>query len=518
MKTSIKYIEKSKSELIALLAEKENQLEKYQHQIKYQSDEINSLLEQLKLRSLRQFGRKSEESPHMQLSLFDEAELPKKAAEIIDADEEIHIKEHIRKKTPGRKPLPTNLSREQRIYDLSEAEKICNCGNELTHIKNETCEQLEIIPAKVYVIEHIKMKYACKKCEETIKTASMPKQPIPRSIASPGLLSYTIVSKFQDHLPLYRQEKILRRIGIDIPRATLSLWVIRAAEFLKPLYDKLRANILSYDVSYSDETTVQVIKELSKSINSKKYMWLFAGGPPNKFSYYYQYHPTRSHDVPAQFFTEYKGYIHCDGYSAYDALAAKFSGITLVGCLYHARRKFVEITKIAPKKEGVAFDVVNTIAKLAQIEEKLKTLTPDNRFLERKNQARVMLDQLHDYLIDVYPRIPPKSALGEACFYMLNQWPKLINYLKDGRLENSNNLSERAIKPFVIGRKGWLFANSVEGANSAAILYSLVETCKYHNIEPYDWFRHVLTHLPTTPEHEIINLLPFNVDPSTLRQ
>jgi transposase len=373
MKINTAYQEKSKEELLALLAERDSH-------ITQQSQQIDALTEMVRIYRYRQFGNKSEKTSADQLSIFNEAELPKNAEAIIEADEEIHIASHTRKKSPGRKPLPENLPREQRIHDLPEEEKICACGKELTHIKDETCEQLEIIPAKVYVIQHVKKKYACKYCEDTIKTASMPAQPIPRSIASPGLLSHVLVSKFEDHLPLHRQEQMLRRIGIDIPRATLSLWVIRAAELFKPMMKLIHKNILNYDVAYSDETTVQVLKESNKGANSKKYMWLFTGGSPDKFAYYYHYHHSRSHDVPLDFFDGYKGYIHCDGFPGYDTLAAKSAEIKLSGCLYHARRKFVEIIKVTQAKEGVAHDVLLYITKLAKIEEEIKSLSTEDKF------------------------------------------------------------------------------------------------------------------------------------------
>lgn len=345
----------------------------------------------------------------------------------------------------------------------------------------------------------------------------MPTQPIPRSIAAPGLLSHVLVSKFQDHLPLHRQEQMLRRIGIDIPRSTLYLWVIRCAELLKPLLNIIHQQIISYDVAYSDETTVQVVKEQNKCVQSKKYMWLFAGGPPEKFAYYYNYHPSRAHNVAADFFEGYKGYIHCDGFPGYDTLAAKSSDIILSGCLYHARRKFVEITKVVKAKEGVAHDVLKYITLLAKIEEDIKELSALDKFKIRNEKAKPVLDELYTYLITMQPRIPPKSPLGQAVSYTLNQWTKLITYLKDGRLENNNNRSERAIKPFAIGRKGWLFANSVPGAHAAATLFSLVETCKYHGIEPYDWFRYVLQQLPLCKmADEIESLLPFNIDRTLL--
>jgi transposase len=512
MKANTAYQEKSKEELLSLLLEKDSQLTEKENQ-------INSLTELLRIYRYRQFGNKSEKSTPDQLSIFNEAELPKKLDTIIKSDEEITIAAHARAKSPGRKALPQNLVREQRIYDLSDEEKICTCGEQLTHIKDETCEQLDIIPAKVYVIQHVKKKYACKHCEETIKTATMPTQPIPRSIASPGLLSHVLVSKFEDHLPLYRQEQMLRRIGVDIPRATLCVWVIRAAELFKPMMQLMHKNILNYDVAYSDETTLQVLKDPNKGVRSKKYMWLFSGGEKNKFCFYYRYHHSRSHDVPLDFFDGYKGYIHCDGFPGYDVLAKKSADIKLSGCLYHARRKFAEIVKVTQAKEGVAHNVLLSIAKIAKIEEEIKLLSTENKFNLRLEKVKPLLDDLHAYLIAMQPRVLPKSPLGQAVSYTLNQWPKFLTYLEDGRLENNNNRSERAIKPFVIGRKGWLFADSIAGAEAAAIIFSLIETCKYHKVEAYDWFRYVLQQLPLChSDPDIEALMPFNIDQGLIKR
>lgn len=510
MKTTALYQEKSTDELLEII-------EKQHQAITQQSKQINSLTELLRIYRYRLFGNKSEKIPHEQLGIFNEAELPKNAESIAESDAAIHIQAHTRQSSRGRKPLPTDLPREQRIYDLPEDEKICSCGETLTHIKNEKCEQLEIIPAKVFVIEHLRMKYACRHCEATIVTAPMPAQPIPRSIASPGLLSHVLVSKYQDHLPLYRQEKMLRRIGVDIPRATLSLWVIKAATLLKPLLSLIHKNIIQYDIAYADETTTQVLKDPNKGVHSKKYMWIFAGGPPNQFAFYYHYHHSRSHDVPLEFFDGYQGYIHCDGYSGYDALAAKSADIILSGCMYHARRKFAEIVKITKAKEGVAVDVLKYIAALAKIEEDIKEISHTDKTRIRQEKAKPLLDALHNYLNEVYPRVLPKSPLGGAISYTLNQWPKLLVYLRDGRLENNNNRTERAVKPFAIGRKGWLFSDSVAGAEAGAILFSLIETCKYHHIEAYDWLKYALQQMPLCQSNdEIEALLPFNINPKLI--
>jgi len=485
--------------------------------VSQQAKQIQFLEEQILAYQLRQFAAKSEKINSNQASLFDEAELPKLEEKILSQEEEITVASYKRQSKVGRKPLPGELLRVPRVYDLSAEEKICSCGCQLTHIKDEKSEQLEIIPAKIYVIEHTRKKYACKSCQGTIKLAKHPSAPIPRSIAASGLLSHVLVSKFQDHLPLHRQETILRRIGVDIPRATLSLWVIKCAELLLPLLKLMHDRILTYDIAYADETTIQVLKEPNKGVQSKKYMWLFAGGPPEEFVYYYHYHHSRSHEVPIVLLEDFAGFLHCDGYTAYDSLASKNPSITLIGCLYHARRKFVEVAKLMPSKEGVATHVVNTIAKLAHIEEEIKNLSLPEKQLTRLSKAKPLLDDLQQYLINNQPNIPPKSLLGQAVSYTLNQWPKILNYLKDPRLEISNNLSERAIKPFVIGRKGWLFANSVDGANAAATIFSLIETCKHHKVEPYEYLRYVLNVLPqcqTIDDYE--RLLPYKIDKSLL--
>lgn len=502
MKKSINYNEKSKKELIQLLSAQDKQ--------------ITFLEEFIAAQKLRQFANKSEKWNIHQLAFFDEAVSVKNEEKILAIEEEIQVASFTRKKFPGRKALPVDLPREQRIYDLTEVEKICSCGCELTHIKDEKSEQLEYIPAKIFVIEHIKKKYACKQCEETIKTASMPVQPIPRSIAASGLLSHVLVSKFEDYMPLYRQEKILKRIGVDLPRATLSLWVLKCAALLKPLMKLLHDNILNYDIAYADETTCQVLNEPNKGVQSKKYMWLFSGGSPQQFAFYYQYHPSRSHDVALNFFEDFTGYLHCDGFSAYDTLAAK-RPITLVGCLYHARRKFMEIIKLAPNKEGIASNVIKLIAKISHIEAEIKYITDAEKKIIRQEKAKPILDELYNYLLKNQLSVPPKSLLGAAISYTLNQWHKLVVYLDDGRLENNNNLSERAIKPFVMGRKAWLFANSVEGAESAAIIYSLIETCKHHHVQPYAWLKYVLQKIPTCQTlEEFEALLPFNIDKKLL--
>ena len=371
----------------------------------------------------------------------------------------------------------------------------------------------------MYVVELVKKKYACKSCEETIKTAKAPLQAIPKSMAGPGLLAHILVAKFCDHLPLYRQEKILQRVGIDISRSSLCHWVIRCGQLVEPLIKLMQSDINDYDIAYADETTVQVLKEPGRRAQQKSYMWLFGGGPPEKFAWVYQYHPSRHGHIPQTFFEDFTGYCHVDGYAGYNELMHQ--RIQLVGCLTHARRKFFEVAQTLRKKKGLANHALNVIAKLYHIESQAKEqgLTVEQRHSLRQQEAKPLLDDFHTWLEENKHKTPPKSPIGKAIQYSLNQWHKLIRYLDDGRCEIDNNRSERAIKPFVIGRKNWMFADRVEGAKAAANIFSLIETCKANGIEPYAYLRYLLTHLPmanTVEQLEI--LLPYHCDREQLMQ
>lgn len=478
---------------------------------------IESLRHQLNKALRHRFGKKSEKDNSHQWSLFDEVIMPDNTEEIIQVESEITVPAHQRKK-PGRKPITSDLPRVQQIHDLPALEKVCSCGCDLTKIGEETTEQLDFIPAKVQVIQHVHYKYACKACEETIKTAKGLKHPIPKSIASPGLLSHIAVSKFCDHLPLYRQETILQRMGIDIARNTLSHWMIKIGELFLPLYKLMQHNFTLYDIAYADETPVQVLKEPDRPAEAKSYMWCFVGGPPEKRSIIYHYDISRGHRVPLKMLEDFQGWLHCDGHPAYDAYARITPGITLLGCWMHCRRNFFEVTKTI-KTEGLAHKAVKKIAKLYRIEEelKLKAATPEEVYQYRQMHSKPLLNEFKEWLDENTLHIRPKSPLGEAFVYALNQWDKLIRYVNDGRLEMDNGLSERQIKPFVIGRKNWIFYNSVAGAQAAEIIYSIIETAKYHKVEPYSYLRYVLTQLPNvTTEKELEALLPFNVDRTLL--
>lgn len=397
--------EKSKHELCSLVqtlqlkvVEQTETIDTNRQTIANKEKTILELYEALRLSRHRFFAKKSEKDHNgfYQVSLFDEAVPPEdlKAIEAIEAaDEAITVASHPRKKggTPGRKPLPEELPRVERIYDLSDEEKQCDCGGALQKIGEMTSEQLDIIPAKIQVIRHIRLKYACPDacCDVTVKQARMPKLPIPKSIASASLLAHVWVSKYVDHLPLYRQEKILQRSGVDIPRSSMSAWVIRCSKLLEPLVERMRTEILGHDIAYADETRVQVLKEPDRAPSKQSYMWVFGGGPPERFSVVFRYAQTRAHDVPLTFLDGYKGYLHCDGYGGYDALATRNPRIVQVGCWYHCRRKFVEASQVS-KKAGLARQVVRTIGKLSKIEREAadEELSSDACYALRQKKAR----------------------------------------------------------------------------------------------------------------------------------
>jgi transposase len=464
------------------------------------TEEIERLKELIKLLQHRKFGKKSEQTDDKQLTLFDE---PEEANTTVEA-KEIEVSAHKRTKN---RSLPKNLPTEQIYYDLEESEKICACGKELHKFGEDKLEQLDYIPAKIKRIEHIKVKYSCKFCE-IVKTAKMPKQPIPKSIATPGLLAQIITSKYVDHLPLYRQEQIYARIGIDLPRATFANWIFKCAELLEPLVVKLKLNIIKSNYVQADETTVNVLSEKEKSTN---YMWVFMSEPKDTPSVVFEYNASRSGEVAANFLQGFSGYLQTDGYIAYNALKAQQNIIGL-GCFAHVRRKFFEITKII-KNPGSAHIALKYINQLYKIERDARELNFNYKQLYeyRQEQAIPILTEFKAWLDKTVSRVQPKSATGVAINYTLNQWASLVNYCLDGTLEIDNNAIERMIKPFALGRKNWLFSGNAKGAEASAILYSLVQTCKINNVEPYEYFRHVLTVIPNiSSDAELEKLLPQN--------
>lgn len=488
--------------------------------------EIDFLKERIRLLTNELFGRKTEKLPkadEKQLLLFAEDQVDVEGAAPPD---EVTIPQHKRKKR-CRKPLPEDLPRVEVVLDIQDEEKTCGCGSKLSHIGSDTSEKLEIIPAKVLVIRYIRKKYACKSCEgveddgPTVKIAPLPPQIIPKSMATAGLLAHIITSKFEYALPFYRQEKIFRQMGIDLPRSTLCGWAIKVAEKLEPIMSLLHKEIRSGPLINIDETPVQVLKEPGRSNTSKSYMWVYRGGDPNRPALIYQYHPTRSGQVPLSFLKGYKGYVQTDAYNGYDALGRQ-AGVELVGCWAHARRNFIKVinARSSKSKTGLADVAIEYIGNLYQIEKQAreKELRPEEIYQLRQENTKPILDEFYKWLLAKVDLTPPKGLLGKAINYTLKYWDRLIRYVEDGRLRPDNNLAENAIRPFVIGRKNWIFNGSPNGAEASSNLYSLVETAKASGLNPYEYFRYLLEKLPhSETEEDYQNLLPRNIDPADLK-
>lgn len=437
-------------------------------------------------------------------------------------DEEVKVAEHSRKKK-GRQPLPEDLPREEIIHDIPEAEKTCSCGCTKTQIGADESEQLHIEKPRIKVVRHIRLKYACKNCEgsseenkPSVTIAPAPAQLIPKSFASISLLIYILIGKFVDALPLYRQEKQFKRLGVELSRKTMSSWLIRVAERCRPLIPLLKEEIRSGPLINIDETTLQVMKEKDRPNRTKSYVWIFRGHAEERPAVVFEYHQTRSGQAAVDFCQGYKGYVQSDGYAGYNALA-EMEGITLCGCMAHARRKFFETAQAGKKKIGKikAADIaLKFIGKLYKLEKEARAegLNHEQIRQMRQEKARPILDEFGLWLRDTFPRTPPKGLLGKAIAYTLKQWERLNVYLEDGRLTPDNNDVENAIRPFVVGRKNWLFSGSPAGAHASAVFFSLIETARMNQLDPDKYMRFLLENLTVADDTlDFKELLPTRV-------
>lgn len=498
--------------LKALLLEKDRRLTE-------KDKRIALLEEQLRLFRHQRFAASSEKSA-AQAELFNEAEAFEAAAEeSVDAedsgDSATETLSYERRKPRGRKPLPADLPRVRIEHDLAEADKVCDCGCALTHIGEELSEQLDIIPATVQVLQHARQKYACKACEATVRTAVLPGQPIPKSNASAGLLAYIATAKYQDALPLHRQETIFKRMDVAIPRNTLANWMMRCGELISPLMAALDKDIRRGNIIHCDETPLQVLQEPDKPPGSQSYLWVRRSGDSDRPIVLFDYAPSRAGSVAAQLLEGFSGYLQTDDYAGYHA-AGRQNGIVHLGCWAHARRKFVDAQKAAApndkkaKRTGKADVAIHFIAKLYGVEKQAKAMSGAERHRLRQDNSVPLLNALRAWLDKTLHTTVPKGALGTALGYLHKNWEKLIRYVDDGNLNIDNNPAENAIRPFVIGRKNWLFSATPKGAHASAALYSLIETAKANGLEPYGYLRKVFATLPgISTEEELQALLPW---------
>jgi transposase len=500
-------------------------------EVKYQ-EKIHYLEEQLRLFKNELFGRSSEKRhvPHAdQMPLFNSND-DHAGVDTQTSDDTIVIAAHSRKKS-GRKALPKDLPRIDIIHDLSEEEKQCGCGQRKSCIGEEISEKLDYIPARLQVERHIRLKYACKSCEgvendgPTVMIAPAPVQLIAKSNATSGLLAHIAVSKFADAVPLYRQQKIFSRLGIDLSRAVMAKWMVQAAGSSAGLIDLLQEEIRGGPLIGIDESSLQVLNEAGRHNTSKSYMWVYRGGQPDRPSLLYQYYRTRSGRVALEFLDDYHGYIQSDDFAGYNHLDQN-PNIVHLGCWAHARRKFIKVVKVRKKHrskrvnpKGLADEALDYIGNLYQVEKEAQRRELDavQIYQLRQEKAKPLLDEFKDWLETNQPLTPPKGLLGQAISYTLSNWEKLIIYIEDGQLRPDNNLVENAIRPFVVGRKNWLFAGSPDGAKASATFFSLIETAKANGLEPYAYLKHIFEKLPLAQtEQDLKDLLPQNIASDSL--
>jgi transposase len=494
--------------------------------------QIKHLLEKIMLLTRQRFGPSSDRISPDQLGLFNEAELEADIAAL-----ELQVAPLVEppaptpeaapptpKAKPVRKPLPEHLPRVERIIDLAPEDKQA-LGEDFGLIGYDSSEQLAIIPRQPYVIRTLRAKYAPRHPEraagaEGVIIAPRAPQILPKSLAHSSLLADIVVAKYADALPLYRQEQIFARDGVELSRQTMSGWMVALEAPLKPLMAAMKALLGEDPVLHVDETRVQVLAEPGREATQQSFMWVYRGGSPERPVILFDYSETRSAAAPRAFLQGLsleKVYLLTDGYGVYSPLALELGLLGNPACWAHVRRKFVEAAA-GRSHTAAAHQMVGLIGKLYAVERRLKDLSPAQRQHERGVQSRPILDAIKTWLDDKAPRVPPQSLLGKAIAYTLNLWPQLTIFLQDGHIPIDNNPAENAIRPFVVGRKNWLFSFSPSGARASATLYSLIESAKANGLEPRAYLAFIFERLPVTKTPEdIAALLPQNLSAEDIR-
>ena len=513
----------SNAEMVTISRAEYEELQAQSKRVSELESRVDVLMEALRLARHKQFGASSEKSEDAlmeQLSfLFNEAEVFSAAQKEEENVTVVAAHKRHKKHEYTLDNIPEGIETKQVEHRLEGADLICpQCGDTMTAIGKEVVRTLEIIPAQTVVREDIYYTYACQNCnKEDIETpvvnAPREKNIIPGSFATPEAIAHITTQKFVMGSPLYRQEQELNRQGIHLSRQTMSNWILKATEdYLAPVYEQLHKELIARDVLHADETTLQVLHEPGKAPQSESYMWLYrTSGDTDKPIVLYEYQPGRGAKHPKEFLAGYKGYLHTDGYAGYHDLG---EDITVVGCWAHARRKFDEAVKSLPKgkaKGSSASQGLTYCNLLFGIEQEIAGKTAEERYEKRLKQAKPVLDAMFAWANS--RTAAPKSALGKALHYLKEQWPYLTKYLQDGRLEISNNRAERSIKPFVIDRKNFLFANTPKGATGSAVMFSLIQTAIENGLDPYKYLTWLLKQAKDADLADswvVQNLLPWN--------
>lgn len=495
------------------IAELTKKLASTQHQLTTLQHQVEQLLR-------RVYGRRSEKLDPNQLmfdNFFLEAAEQTESQPVVEPEPEPEpAPKSIRKRNknhPGRVPIPEHLERVEIVLDIPEEEKVCpQTAQPLKHIGWEVSEKLEYRPGKFLVNVYKRPKYASPdnmaSGEVGVIIASMPDHPILKCKADVGLLSHIIVSKFADHLPLYRQDVIFEREGVSISRATQTSWMLQIYEAIQPLGDVLKHVVLEDDILFTDDSIIPLQVKGNGRVKKAR-LWVYVRGGPGPPLTVFDFSRDRSKKRPLKFLDGYQGYVHADAYGGYDELFRK-EGITEVGCWAHARRKFDEAASSRPKE---ATEIMAQIARLYQLESSSKEMAPHDRYTLRQEKARPIIDAIFTRLEELKPAILPSEPLSKAMIYTLNQRDALTRYLEDGRLKPDNNTAENAIRPLALGRKNWLFTGSELGGRAAALYYSLVQSCKACDVNPWQYFDDVLRRIMSHPMSRLRELLPDQWQP-----
>jgi transposase len=507
----------SADEYQALLAEQQ----RLANQLRLMTVERDLLKERVDAFLRRLFAAKSEAraNPAQRDLFLNEAEALAPMGSPIAEEvrpEAVEVAGHNRKKR-GRKPLDPHLPREIVRHELPEPERVCaHDGTPLIEIGVEISEQLDIVPQQVRVIQHHRVKYACPCCDEGIRVAPAPARVIPKGLLTEAALAWVVTAKYQDSLPLYRQAALLGRFGGDLSRNTLAASMVRVGHAVQPMINLLRDHLLDADLILGDETVIQVLKESGRSAQSKSYLWaqMTGSGPPIRL---FSYTPGRggTHAHPLYEGIKPGAALMSDGYEVYNAIAATRGAIHL-GCWAHARRYFVEAEAAIPQAargpEQPATQFIAAMSELYAIESRAKELSPELRGQLRLAKSRPVLAKIEALLLQYLHAVTPNSLLGKALHYLSSQWPKLTRFVDNGAWPIDNNLCENAIRPFVVGRRNWLFADTVAGARASANLYSLIETCKANGIDPYTYLVDLFRKLPLAKSADDFEaLLPWHL-------
>ncbi len=476
-------------------------------EVKAQALMIEKLQHQLHGANRHRFGAKSEGMD--QLQLFVENEAIAEAA--TDVGETASTEPVEPKGKPKRKPLPDHLDRIEQV--LSVGEDCPECGGDLSKLGEDITEELEYILGRFVVNKIIRPRMACRRCE-AISQAPMPSRPIERGRPGPGLLAHVLVSKYADHLPLYRQSQIYAREGVDLDRSTMADWVGKSTALLEPLAEAIALQVKDGTSLFADDTPLKMLAPGNKKTKTAR-IWAYVRderpwsgqSPP---CVWYQFTVDRKGEHPVKHLSSYQGWVHADGYAGFNGVFGKDKA-SEVACLAHIRRKFVDV--FAAQGSAIAGEAIKRIAELYGVEKQARGQFPEARVAMRQSRAKPLFDALEKWLHAQLPKISGKSPLAQAIRYALNRLPKARPYLENGFLELDNNTAERAMKPVAIGRKNWMFAGSQRGGNSMAIAYTLIETAKLNNVDPQAWLTWVLERIADHKINKLDDLMPWNYSP-----